>query len=103
MSSDVLPGLPTQEQILEMRKKGTQPTREGGFGYLRRPDRADNRSRLHASVGCPSSAFPGSAPASAAPVARHSTCQIGRASCRERGLMWERAAALKRSVRLGVD
>jgi hypothetical protein len=40
MSSDTLPGLPTQEQILEMRKKGTQPTREGGFGYLRGPDGA---------------------------------------------------------------
>ena len=40
MSSDVLPGLPTQEQILEMRAKGTQPTREGGFGYLRGPDDA---------------------------------------------------------------
>ena len=35
MSSDTLPGLPTQEQILEMRAKGVQPTREGGFGYLR--------------------------------------------------------------------
>jgi hypothetical protein len=40
MSSDALPGLPTQEQILEMRAKGTQPTREGGFGYLRGPDGA---------------------------------------------------------------
>jgi len=40
MSSDVLPGLPTQEQILEMRAKGVQPTREGGFGYLRGPDNA---------------------------------------------------------------
>ena len=40
MSSDALPGLPTQEQILEMRKKGAQPTREGGFGYLRGPDGA---------------------------------------------------------------
>src|SRR3989442_11890427 len=40
MSSDTLPGLPTQEQILEMRKKGTQPTRQGGFGYLRGPDGA---------------------------------------------------------------
>jgi hypothetical protein len=40
MSSDVLPGLPTQEQILEMRAKGVQPTREGGFGYLRGPDDA---------------------------------------------------------------
>ena len=29
MSSDTLPGLPTQEQILEMRAKGTQPTRQG--------------------------------------------------------------------------
>ena len=38
MSSDTLPGLPTQEQILEMRVKGVQPTREGGFGYLRGPD-----------------------------------------------------------------
>jgi hypothetical protein len=35
MSSDTLPGLPTQEQILEMRAKGVEPTREGGFGYLR--------------------------------------------------------------------
>ena len=34
------PGLPTQEQILEMRAKGAQPTREGGFGYLRGPDGA---------------------------------------------------------------
>ena len=40
MSSDTLPGLPTQEQILEMRAKGLQPTREGGFGYLRGPDDA---------------------------------------------------------------
>src|SRR5262245_35643272 len=40
MSSDTLPGLPTQEQILEMREKGVQPTREGGFGYLRGPDGA---------------------------------------------------------------
>ena len=40
MSSDVLPGLPTQEQILEMRAKGIEPTREGGFGYLRGPDDA---------------------------------------------------------------
>jgi hypothetical protein len=40
MSSDVLPGLPTQEQILEMRAKGIQPTRQGGFGYLRGPDGA---------------------------------------------------------------
>src|SRR5262245_60904390 len=40
MSSDVLPGLPTQEQILEMRAKGTKPTLEGGFGYLRGPDGA---------------------------------------------------------------
>src|SRR5882757_10253047 len=40
MSSDTLPGLPTQEQILEMRAKGTKPTREGGFGYLRGPDGA---------------------------------------------------------------
>jgi len=38
MSSDTLPGLPTQEQILAMRAKGVQPTREGGFGYLRGPD-----------------------------------------------------------------
>ena len=35
MSSDTLLGLPTQEQIFEMRAKGVQPTREGGFGYLR--------------------------------------------------------------------
>jgi Glyoxalase/Bleomycin resistance protein/Dioxygenase superfamily len=40
MSSDTLPGLPTQEQILEMREKGTQPARQGGFGYLRGPDGA---------------------------------------------------------------
>ncbi|HEV2522668.1 MAG TPA: VOC family protein [Candidatus Acidoferrales bacterium] len=40
MSSDVLPGLPTQEQIIEMRAKGVQPTRQGGFGYLRGPDDA---------------------------------------------------------------
>jgi hypothetical protein len=40
MSSDTLPGLPTQEQILEMRAKGTTPTRQGGFGYLRGPDGA---------------------------------------------------------------
>src|SRR5262245_2336008 len=40
MSSDVLPGLPTQEQILEMRAKGTKPTLQGGFGYLRGPDGA---------------------------------------------------------------
>ena len=40
MSSDALPGLPTQEQILELRSKGVQPTREGGFGYLRGPDGA---------------------------------------------------------------
>jgi catechol 2,3-dioxygenase-like lactoylglutathione lyase family enzyme len=40
MSSDTLPGLPTQEQILELRAKGTLPTRQGGFGYLRGPDGA---------------------------------------------------------------
>lgn len=40
MSSDTLPGLPTQEQILEMRTKGIRPTRQGGFGYLRGPDDA---------------------------------------------------------------
>ncbi len=40
MSSDTLPGMPTQEQILAMRPKGVQPTREGGFGYLRGPDGA---------------------------------------------------------------
>jgi hypothetical protein len=40
MSSDVLPGLPTQEQILEMRAKGVKPTLQGGFGYLRGPDGA---------------------------------------------------------------
>ncbi len=38
MSSDALPGLPTQEQILELRAKGVTPTRQGGFGYLRGPD-----------------------------------------------------------------
>jgi hypothetical protein len=40
MSSDTLPGLPTQEQILEMRAKGVEPNRQGGFGYLRGPDGA---------------------------------------------------------------
>ena len=40
MSSDTLPGFPTQEQILELRAKGVQPTRQGGFGYLRGPDGA---------------------------------------------------------------
>jgi hypothetical protein len=40
MSSDTLPGLPTQEQILEMREKGAEPARQGGFGYLRGPDGA---------------------------------------------------------------
>ena len=40
MSSDTLPGLPTQEQILEMRAKGAEPERRGGFGYLRGPDGA---------------------------------------------------------------
>jgi hypothetical protein len=40
MSSDTLPGFPTQEQILELRAKGVEPTREGGFGYLRGPDGA---------------------------------------------------------------
>ena len=40
MSSDALPGFPTQEQILELRAKKTQPTRQGGFGYLRGPDAA---------------------------------------------------------------
>src|SRR5712691_1676493 len=40
MSSDALPGLPTQEQILELRAKGVMPARQGGFGYLRGPDSA---------------------------------------------------------------
>jgi catechol 2,3-dioxygenase-like lactoylglutathione lyase family enzyme len=40
LSSDTLPGLPTQEQILEMRAKGIMPDRKGGFGYLRGPDGA---------------------------------------------------------------
>ena len=40
MSSDTLPGFPTQEQILDLRAKGVQPTRQGGFGYLRGPDGA---------------------------------------------------------------
>ena len=40
MSSDTLPGMPTQEQILDMRAKGVKPAREGGFGYLRGPDGA---------------------------------------------------------------
>src|ERR1017187_2140466 len=38
MSSDTLPGLPTQEQVLELRAKGVQPTHKGGFGYLRGSD-----------------------------------------------------------------
>ena len=38
LSSDTLPGFPTQEQILELRAKSVQPTRQGGFGYLRGPD-----------------------------------------------------------------
>jgi hypothetical protein len=38
MSSDMLPG--TQEEILQMRAKGTPPTRKGGFGYLRTTDGA---------------------------------------------------------------
>jgi catechol 2,3-dioxygenase-like lactoylglutathione lyase family enzyme len=38
MSSDTLPGMPTQEQILDLREKGVTPTRQGGFGYLRGPD-----------------------------------------------------------------
>lgn len=40
LSSDALPGFPTQEQILELRAKGVKPTRQGGFGYLRGPDDA---------------------------------------------------------------
>lgn len=40
LSSDALPGFPTQEQILELRAKGVMPTRKGGFGYLRGPDGA---------------------------------------------------------------
>ncbi|PWT84827.1 MAG: hypothetical protein C5B57_04120 [Blastocatellia bacterium] len=40
LSSDALPGFPTQEQILELRAKGTMPSRQGGFGYLRGPDGA---------------------------------------------------------------
>ncbi len=40
MSSDVLPGLITQEQILAARARGVQPERRGGFGYLRGPDGA---------------------------------------------------------------
>ena len=32
MSSDTLPGLPTQEQILEMRAKGATPTRQAASG-----------------------------------------------------------------------
>jgi catechol 2,3-dioxygenase-like lactoylglutathione lyase family enzyme len=31
---------PTQEQIFELRAQGAQPTRKGGFGYLRGPDGA---------------------------------------------------------------
>src|SRR4029450_13056109 len=40
MSSDTLPGLPTQEQILELRPRGTMPTRKGAFGSPRGPDGA---------------------------------------------------------------
>jgi catechol 2,3-dioxygenase-like lactoylglutathione lyase family enzyme len=40
LSSDALPGFPTQEQIVELRAKGVKPTRQGGFGYLRGPDGA---------------------------------------------------------------
>lgn len=31
---------PTQEQVLELRNKGAQPSYKAGFGYLRGPDRA---------------------------------------------------------------
>ena len=41
MSSDTLPGLPTQEQILEIAGEGHDSRRrQGGFGYLRGPDGA---------------------------------------------------------------
>jgi glyoxalase/bleomycin resistance protein/dioxygenase superfamily protein len=40
LSSDALPGFPTQEQVVELRAKGVTPTRQGGFGYLRGPDGA---------------------------------------------------------------
>ena len=40
MLSDALPGHPTQEQILELRAKGVQPTHKGGYGFLRGPDGA---------------------------------------------------------------
>ena len=40
LSGDALPGFPTQEQILELRAKGVEPTHLGGFGYLRGPDGA---------------------------------------------------------------
>jgi catechol 2,3-dioxygenase-like lactoylglutathione lyase family enzyme len=45
MSSDTLslpsgPGFPTEEQIFELRAKKAQPTYQGGFGYLRGPDRS---------------------------------------------------------------
>jgi catechol 2,3-dioxygenase-like lactoylglutathione lyase family enzyme len=38
MSSDALPGYLTKAQIDEARTKGVQPSRSGGFGYLRGPD-----------------------------------------------------------------
>lgn len=38
ISSDSLPGFPTKARIDEMRKQGTQPSRVGGFQYLKGPD-----------------------------------------------------------------
>ena len=38
ISSDALPNFPTTARILELRRSGTQPSRTGGFQYLRGPD-----------------------------------------------------------------
>ena len=38
ISSDALPNFPTSAKILELRRAGTQPTRRGGFQYLKGPD-----------------------------------------------------------------
>lgn len=35
LSSDALPGTPTQEQILELRAKGVEPTKQHGFQFIR--------------------------------------------------------------------
>jgi hypothetical protein len=40
MSSDTLPGCRHRNRSWRLRAKGVQPTRQGGFGYLRGPDGA---------------------------------------------------------------